>query len=97
MQEFAADLIDEFQPDDADKDRAHTLSRVRAVLRVARPRLGNTLEEVLEAVVMSWERLVPLVQQATHAQNGNAVMARRVVFLTMVVLFELDESLHVET
>ncbi len=96
MQEFTTRLVERFQPAEVDPDRAHVVARVRAILKW---RAANgTIREFLDALLAYWGTVSDLVQRQEHgAQKEGALLrwddARRVVFHTLVVMFEVDKFL----
>jgi hypothetical protein len=98
LQGFTSVLVDRFSPVAVDPDPQKTINRLRAVLDAARASLGTTEADFLKALVEYWAALSSLVQRQEHAgqKEGQPVTwedARRVVFQTMCVLYEVDRSL----
>jgi hypothetical protein len=98
LQEFAASLAAKFKPSELDPDKAHTVARLRAILDGHKSRLGKTVQPFLDALLAYWGTLSDLVQRQEHGalREGEDLTfedARRVVFHTAVVMFELDRSL----
>lgn len=62
------------------------------------PKLGTTEEPFLEAVVAYWGTVADLIERQEHGaqKEGEALTwedARRIVFHTAIVMFEVDRSL----
>ena len=98
MQEFATALVDQYQPLEVDKDKAHTRSRIKAVLVLRTNQLGKTEKPFLDALYDYWEAVDKLVQRQEHGaqKEGEPLVwedGRRVVFQTAVVMFEVDRAL----
>ncbi|HEV8424514.1 MAG TPA: hypothetical protein VGS14_04940 [Actinomycetes bacterium] len=99
MQEFATALVDRCQPPDVDTDKAHTVSRTRAVLNQHASKLATTAAPFLDALLAYWGTVSDLVQRQEHgAQKEGRPLAwedgRRVVFQTVIVMFEVDRALE---
>ncbi|MFN2397221.1 MAG: hypothetical protein ABR543_01045 [Gemmatimonadaceae bacterium] len=97
MQEFSSALVDAFPPPNVPVNKASTVARLKAVLESA-PGLGGTERAHLAALVAYWGSLSDLVQRQEHGalKEGEPVGwedARRVVFQTCNLLYELDRSL----
>jgi len=98
MQGFATGLIAISKLSAVDQDPAHIVSRVRAVIESRRQALGDGVTEFLNALIVYWGTVSDLVQRQEHgAQKENQALlwidARRVVFQTAVVMFEIDVTL----
>ena len=98
MQAFATTLVDRYQPPSVDPNPQHAVARLRAVLRHRRDQLGTTELPFLEALVTYWGTVIDLVQRQEHGaqREGKPLVwedARRVVFQTANVIFEIDRSL----
>lgn len=99
MQEFATSLIEKNQPPNPDSDKAHTVSRVRAVLNVKRSAIGEAKYAFLDALIAYWGTVNDLVQRQEHGsiKEGAALFwedARRAVFHTGIVMYELERALR---
>lgn len=99
MQAFATGLVDRHQPPGVATDRAGDVARIRAVLDQHRPRLGTTAAPFLEALLAYWGTVSDLVQRQEHGaqKEGRPLVwedGRRVVFQTVVVMFEIDQALR---
>lgn len=101
MQEFATVLVNEFHPAEVDRNKAHTVSRIRTILNQnkASMGMGEATEAFLDALLSYWGTIDDLVQRQEHGaqREGKALVwedARRVVFHTGIVMYELDRTLH---
>ncbi len=98
IQEFATALVDRLEPPEVSTDPAKTVARLRAVLDQRRPALADRHAAVLDALVPLWGTISDLIQRQEHGaqKEGRALTwedGRRVVFLTAVVMFEVDRSI----
>jgi hypothetical protein len=98
IQEFATALINQYQPPNVDTDKAHTVARIKAVLNSRVRNLGTSEKPFLDALIAYWGTVSDLIQRQEHGgqKEGNLLAwddARRVVFQTYVVMFEIDRSL----
>jgi hypothetical protein len=101
MQAFATALVGRYQPPGVDTDRTHDVARIRAVLGQHRPRLGKTTAPFLDALLAYWGTVSDLVQRQEHGaqKEGRPLVwedGRRVVFQTVIVMFEVDRALTIE-
>lgn len=100
MQEFADALVQHFNPPDIPSDKAKTVARIRAVLNKVQIE-SETEKAFLDALLAYWGTVSDLVQRQEHGaqKEGSALLwcdARRVVFQSAVLMFELDNSLSVK-
>jgi hypothetical protein len=98
MQEFAAALVERYRPPDADANKEHTVARVRAVLHHRKDQLPRTVKPFLDALLAYWGTVGDLAERQEHGsrKEGQPLRwedARRLVFQTAIVMFELDRSL----
>lgn len=98
MQNFATALVEQFQPPDVDVDKAHTVSRLRAVLDLRAKLLGKSEKPFLDALLAFWGTVSDLVQRQEHGgqKEGQPLVwedGRRIVFQTALVMFEVNSSL----
>jgi hypothetical protein len=96
MQEFASGLVQRLQIE-ADPNRAHVIARMRAVLESLRADLGKSTSAFLESLLTFWGCVNDLVQRQEHGaaeehENLYWEDARRVVFQTLVVMYEIDRA-----
>jgi hypothetical protein len=97
LQAFATALVDRHQPQGMDTNKAHDVARIRAVLNQRASRLGSTTS-FLEALLAYWGTVSDLVQRQEHGaqKEGRELVwedGRRVVFQTVIVMFEIDRAL----
>jgi hypothetical protein len=97
-QEFATALVEHCQPPDVDRDKAHTVTRIRAVLNLLDAQLGSTEKPFLDALLAYWGTVSDLIQRQEHGgrKEGDPLVwedGRRVVFQTAVVMFEIDRAI----
>ncbi|MDT4898395.1 MAG: hypothetical protein QOH25_3472 [Acidobacteriota bacterium] len=98
IQEFATSLINQYQPPNVDMDKAHTVARIKVVLNSRANKFGSSEKPFLDALIAYWGTVSDLIQRQEHGgqKEGNLLAwddARRVVFQTYVVMFEIDRSL----
>jgi hypothetical protein len=97
VQVFATALVERHQPPGVDQDKAHDINRIQAVVDQRRSRLGTTAG-LLDALVPYWRAVSGLVQRQEHGaqKEGRPLVwedGRRVVFHTLIVMFEVDRAL----
>ena len=97
MQLFASELIRRYQPTGSDPEPAHDVARIRAVLDLAKIQLGKAEAAFLDALVTYWGTVSDLAQRQEHGaqKEGEALQwedARRLVFQTAIVMFEVARS-----
>ena len=98
-QEFAEALAKRHGVHADKKQKSKTVARVKAVLDKVSGGLGDTEREFLQALLSYWRRLSDLVARQEHdlqKEDGTLLWedARRVVFQTAVVMFEIDRALE---
>jgi hypothetical protein len=97
VQEFAATLVQLFQPPNIEPDKAKTVARLRAVLKVRENQFGDKEQAFLNALVVYWGTVSDLIQRQEHGgQKDRALVwedGRRVVFQTAILMSEVDSSL----
>jgi hypothetical protein len=96
MIEFADSLATRFTVS-APVDRSKTVARIKVVIDRLRPDLGDRTSAFLEALIVYWGTVSDLAQRLEHAAShqGHPIVlddARRVVFQTALVFFELDKA-----
>lgn len=101
MQFFAATLVQKYQPPNIDSNFAKTINRVGAVLKQRSSKLGGTEEPFLKSLCSYWKHLNKIVQRQEHGaqKEGDPLRwedGRRVVFQTLIVMYEIDRSLSRE-
>ncbi len=96
MMAFAAECVALYGVADAPIDLEKTLHRLRAVIAEAAPRLGDTERPMLDALVTYWGTVHDLAARQEHGAAKAVPLvvedARRVVFHTAMVMFELDRA-----
>lgn len=98
LQEFATELVERNRPLNVDENKAHDVTRIKAVLNQRANQLGITERPFLEALVHYWGTVTDLVQRQVHGnQKGSRSLiwedGRRIVFQTAVVMFEVDSAI----
>jgi hypothetical protein len=81
----------------SDKDKAHTAARLKLVIAQT-PKVGKTSAAYCEALLAYAGSIIDLVQRQEHggAREQESIGfddSRRVVFQTLVVLYELSMAL----
>jgi hypothetical protein len=87
---------DQHDPPDVESDPQKTVARLKAVL--AKVQLPDAVKEFEEALLAYFGTVSDLIQRQEHGaqKEGEGLMwedARRVVFQTALVMFELDRVL----
>jgi hypothetical protein len=98
MQGFATSLKEQYQLSNVDPDVQHDQARIRAVLDARSNHLQETEKPFLKALIDYWVTVSNLVQRQEHgAQRERQALvwedARRIVFHTAVVMYEIDQAL----
>ena len=98
MQEYATALVEKYRPLNVNSDKTKIVDRLRGVLNLQAAELGKTTAPFLDALLSYWGTLSDLVQRQEHGaqKEGKSLVwedARRVVFQTAVVMFEIDRTL----
>lgn len=96
MQAFATELVAQLGVE-AGADPAHDVARIRAVLADRKAQLGDTHAAMLDALLAYWGTVSDLAQRQEHGaqREGEALSwedARRLVFQSAVVMYEVDRS-----
>ena len=96
LQGFTTTLVERHQPPDVNTDKTKTVARLKAILGAAQ--LGTTKKAYLEALLAYWGTVNDLIQRQEHGayKDGEQLVwedARRVVFQTMIIMFEIDNAL----
>jgi len=97
MQEFAGGVVQRLHLDGVDPNRAHVVARMRAVLEALRASLGKRTVAFLDSLLAYWGCVNDLVQRQEHGAGEDHEDlrwedARRVVFHTLLVMYELDRA-----
>jgi hypothetical protein len=98
MQGFATSLVERYDPPGASLNPSNTVARVRAVLDMRSHDFGKTEKPFLKALLAYWGTVIDLVERQEHGaqKEGKPLIpedARRLVFQTMMVMFEIDRTL----
>ena len=98
MQEFTDALARQHNPASAELDKTKTVARLRSVLSLYLAKIGAKEKSFLDALVAYWGTVADLAQRQEHGaqKEGDPLVwedARRVVFQTLVVMFEIDRAL----
>lgn len=106
IQEFASELIARFQPPDAPPDRNRDIARIKALLEQQKGQLPTRDSKLLDAnatyldsLLDYWRAVSGLIQRQEHGLADEEASltwgdARRVVFQTVLVMYEIDASLR---
>jgi len=102
IQLYASKLIKIIKPEEYDKDPSHTVSRLRAVLGHYREQIGDSESAFSDALLDYWGTISDLIQRQEHgAQKEGKPLTwedgRRVVFQTMIIMYEIDRFLFNKT
>ncbi len=102
IQIFASKLIDLIKPDNYDNNTAHTISRLRSVFDHQKAQVGEAEMAFCESLLSYWGTVNDLIQKQEHgAQKEGKPLTwedgRRVVFQTMIVMYEIDRLLFTKT
>jgi hypothetical protein len=100
MQHFATALVERFQPAGVTKDVSKTITRISAVMEQHSAKANRTTAGLLAALLGYWAELNNLVQRQEHGaqKEGEPLKwddARRVVFHTATVMYEIEKMLGV--
>ncbi|MBW2035619.1 MAG: hypothetical protein JRI94_18955, partial [Deltaproteobacteria bacterium] len=98
IQEFASTLITYYRLTNVDENKAHDVNRIRSVLDNQSSNLGETEKIFLDALLEYWKTVSSLVQRQEHGaqrEKENLIWedGRRVVFQTLLVMYEVDKAL----
>lgn len=98
IQFFAASLLQQHRVSEFDPDPAKVVSRLNSVLDTLRPRLGSTELPFLKALLTYWGTVIDLIQRQEHGaqREGGSLNwhdGRRIVFQTLLVMYEIDQAL----
>ena len=97
MQEFATEVVQRYQPPDADENPAAVNRRLGAVIAMLLPSLGDARATLLKALGAYSEATLGVIQRQEHGgqKEGHQLTwqdARRVVFHTASVMYEFAIS-----
>ncbi len=95
---FADSLLSRYRSEGPTDDRTKTEGRLRAVVAPIRPTLGSKASDFLDALIAYWRAVSNLAMRQDHGANREDEEhtwedARRLVFQTAVVMFEIDRAL----
>lgn len=99
IQDFMDTLYTEKDPPDKQIPKHLTILRLQAIINAESRQFGDTEKQFLEALISYWGSVNDLIQKQEHgAQKEKEQLvlkdARRVVFQTMIVMFEINQSLR---
>lgn len=99
MQEFAETLVKNHNCPDVRGRKTDTIARIKSVILVYSQKLGEKEKAFLDALVPYWGTISDIAQRQEHGaqKEGDPLIfedARRIVFQTMVVMFEIDRALQ---
>lgn len=98
IQRFSDVLVERYGPEEPVATKAQTKNKLRAVVDAQRKDLSKAALVAVEALVDYWNAVSDLVQRQEHGalKEGEPLVwtdARRVVFLTALVMLEIDQLL----
>lgn len=98
IQEFMDVLFTQANPPGEPKGKDKTEQRLSAIIEVKSQKLGKTERRLLRALYKYWQEVNDLIQKQVHGalkEEEELVWddARRVVFQTMMLMFEVSHSL----
>ena len=98
MQEFINTLVFQHQSENVDQNKAHIVSRLKAIISARATELGKVKTSLLNALITYWGAVNDLVQRQEHGakKEGEPITwedARRTVFQTLIVMYEIDKTL----
>jgi hypothetical protein len=102
QQLYASRLIDIIKPENYDNNPAHTIARIRSILSHHQDHFGKDEMAFCDALLSYWGAVNDLIQRQEHgAQKEGKPLSwedgRRVVFHTMIVMYEIDKFLFNKT
>jgi hypothetical protein len=97
MQYFADALVAGVLNGDVDADPTHTVARVRSILNHRKPKPSERVVAFLDSLLSYWGCVHDLVQRQEHGalKEGEKLTwedARRVVFQTLIIMYEVDRT-----
>lgn len=98
LQGFINALVERYKPPDVNTDKTKTVARLKTVLGFNAEQLGTTKKDFLDALLVYWGTVNDLIQRQEHGayKDGKQLVwedARRIVFQTMIIKFEIDRAL----
>lgn len=100
LEEFAADMTQIYRPPNYDQNKTHTFARIKAVLDFRSGDFSASEKAFLDTLLQYWRAVSDLIldQEQGGAQTEKKQLtwedARRVVFQTAIVMFEVSHSLE---
>jgi len=97
MQEYASGVIERLGVPNADPNKAHVVARLRAVHKSLKGRASKSTVAFLDSLLVYWGCVSDLVQRQEHGavKDGDELRwedGRRVVFHTLMVMYEVDRA-----
>jgi hypothetical protein len=98
MQDFANTLYEQVMGKPSEEPKTSTVKRIRVVIEAKSSESGETVSAFLESHLPFWGTVSDLVQRQVHAgqKEGEPINwedARRVVFQTANIMFELHRAI----
>jgi hypothetical protein len=98
IQEFSEVLALDFNLQDELPEKSKTKTRIRRVLEARAEKLSNSEKAWLSSLIDYWKAVSDLIQKQEHGamREGKELVwedARRVVFSTLIVMYEIHKSL----
>jgi hypothetical protein len=95
---FVDELVEAHQPAGVSTDKRKTKDRLSAVVKKAKPNLGDAESEWVDALFVYWSKVTALTQRVKHAadKEGGSIAwndCRRAVFQTLNLMYELHDLL----
>ncbi len=99
VQSFTTILVEKTKPDEVDSDITHVVNRLKTVIKNA-PNLGKSSSKYFDALIKYWSAVNDLIQKQEHGSRReqsplNWEDGRRVVFNTMILMYEIDRILNI--
>jgi len=96
--EYIDNLVNQYNPPNAEMNKSSTKNRLKSVIDSKASDLGKTEKAFLDALYCFWESVSDLIQRQEHGAKREKEKliwedGRRVVFQTMVVIYEIDKAL----
>jgi len=97
LQEFASSLVSQSKARDINPGPTKTVARIQAVLNMKSATLGESASKFFEALLAFWGTVSDLAQRQEHGgqKEGEPLTfadASRLVRLTLVVIYEVDNA-----
>jgi hypothetical protein len=99
LQEFATTLVEIHRPPSVESNPGRYIKRLDAVIDLHKAKVGEKRSDLLHALVNYWVKASALAERQEHGvgKAGDELTwddARRVVFHTAIVMFEIDSALR---